>query len=118
MHNPNDPVTTLDDLGMWSLLASTALGRLGVSAGGELVELTARTNVVFEIDGYTEHDAWSLVVKGTAARLDRQLDIDRADTLALSPWIPMFKYVYVRVTPTSLSGRRFRRGPEPDRQAF
>jgi nitroimidazol reductase NimA-like FMN-containing flavoprotein (pyridoxamine 5'-phosphate oxidase superfamily) len=142
MDNQNDPVMTLGDSGMWSLLTSTALGRLGVSAGGELdifpvnyivdektilfrtaegtklVELTARANVVFEIDGHTEHDAWSVVVKGTAARLDRQLDIDRADTLALSPWIPTFKYVYVRVTPTSLSGRRFRRGPEPDRQAF
>ena len=136
------PVSELGDKDIWSLLASTPLGRLAVAAGGEidifpvnyvvdgqtllfrtaegtkLVELTARANVVFEIDGYTEHDAWSVVVKGTAARLDRQLDIDRADTLALSPWIPTFKYVYVRVTPTSLSGRRFRRGPEPDRQAF
>jgi len=142
MDNQSDPVVTLTDDAMWSLLKSSALGRLGVSAGGELdifpvnyivddktilfrtaegtklVELTARANVVFEIDGYTEHDAWSVVVKGTAARLDRQLDIDRADSLTLSPWIPTFKYAYVRVTPTTMSGRRFRRGPEPDHRAF
>jgi hypothetical protein len=31
------------------------------------------------------------------------------------PWIPTLKYTYVRITPTSVSGRRFRRGPEPAR---
>ena len=130
METESNPVVAADDDGMWSLLRSTPLGRLGVVAGGELdifpinyvvdektivfrtaegtklVELTARSNVVFEIDGYTEHDAWSVVVKGTAERLDRQLEIDRADTLPLRPWIPTDKYVYVRVAPTSLRDRK------------
>ena len=83
--------------------------------GTKLAELTAHDAVAFEVDGYGEHDAWSVVVKGTAARLDHQAEIDRADSLPLVPWIPTLKYTYVRITPTSLSGRRFRRGPEPER---
>lgn len=133
------PVIQLDDLEMWSLLRATPMGRLAVAAGGELdifpvnyvvdyasllfrtaegtklLELTVHDSVAFEIDGYDETAAWSVVVKGTAARLDRQAEIDRADSLPLSPWIPTLKYIYVRITPTSLSGRSFRRTPEPER---
>ena len=135
----DSPVVALGEHDIWALLRSTPMGRLAVSAGGEidvfpvnyivdeatllfrtapgtkLAELTAHDAVAFEVDGYGEHDAWSVVVKGTAARLDHQSEIDRADTLPLVPWIPTLKYTYVRITPTSLSGRRFRRGPEPER---
>ena len=31
------------------------------------------------------------------------------------PWIPTLKYVYVRITPTLITGRRFERLPEPER---
>lgn len=133
------PVIALDEDDAWALLRSAPVGRLAVSAGGELdifpvnyivdegsllfrtapgtklVELTARHSVAFEVDEYDEHDAWSVVVKGTAARLDRQREVDRADTLPLVSWIPTLKYTYVRVTPISVSGRRFHRGPEPSR---
>lgn len=135
----DNPITEISDNEAWELLRVTPLGRLAVSAGGELdifpvnyvvdgstllfrtapgtklVELTVRDAVVFEIDGWTEHSAWSVIVKGTAARLDHQLDIDHADTLPLVPWIPTLKYDYVRITPTLLSGRRFTRDPEPER---
>jgi uncharacterized protein len=129
----------LDDGEMWSLLKRTPMGRLALSAAGELdifpvnyvvdegsllfrtaagtklVELTVNNAVAFEIDGHDATTAWSVVVKGRAARLDHQSDIDRADTLPLTPWIPTLKHTYVRVTPTSLSGRSFRFGPEPER---
>ncbi|MBG6053919.1 nitroimidazol reductase NimA-like FMN-containing flavoprotein (pyridoxamine 5'-phosphate oxidase superfamily) [Salinibacterium sp. CAN_S4] len=132
-------IIPLNDQEMWALLDRTPMGRLAVAAAGELdifpvnyivdessilfrtaagtklVELTVNAAVAFEIDGFDETTAWSVVVKGRAARLDRQAEIDRADTLPLTPWIPTLKYTYVRVTPTSLSGRSFRRGPEPER---
>ena len=135
----DSPVVALGEHDIWALLRSTPMGRLAATAGGEidvfpvnyivdeatllfrtapgtkLAELTAHDAVAFEVDGYGEHDAWSVVVKGTAARLDHQAEIDRADSLPLVPWIPTLKYTYVRITPTSLSGRRFRRGPEPER---
>lgn len=133
------PVIELPEDEAWDLLRVTTLGRLAVSAAGELdifpvnyvvdestlvfrtapgtklIELTVRSSVAFEIDGWTEHGAWSVVVKGTAEQLDRQDDIDRADALPLVPWIPTIKYRYVRITPTSITGRRFARAPEPDR---
>ncbi|MDJ0334778.1 pyridoxamine 5'-phosphate oxidase family protein [Salinibacterium sp. G-O1] len=132
-------INRLTDPEMWALLEATPMGRLAVSAGGELdifpvnfvvddgtllfrtaegtklVELTVHSAVAFEIDGHDDTDAWSVVVKGTAARLDHQAEVDRADTLPLTPWIPTLKYIYVRITPTSLSGRSFQRGPEPER---
>lgn len=132
-------VIHLENREMWALLSATPMGRLAVAAAGELdifpvnyvvddetllfrtaagtklLGLTARAAVAFEIDGYDDANAWSVVVKGIAARLDHQAEIDRADTLPLAPWIPTLKFTYVRVTPTSLSGRSFRRGPEPER---
>ena len=132
-------VIALNEPEMWALLDKTPMGRLAVAAAGELdifpvnyivddgsllfrtaagtklVELTVNAMVAFEIDGYDDTTAWSVVVKGSAARLDHQAEIDRADTLPLTPWIPTLKYTYVRVKPTSLSGRSFRVGPEPDR---
>lgn len=135
----DNPITRIGDDETWDLLRATPLGRLAVAAGGELdifpvnyvvdgstllfrtapgtklVELTARDTVAFEIDGWTERSAWSVVVKGTAARLEHQADIDRADALPLVPWVPTLKYQYVRIIPTLVSGRRFARGPEPER---
>ena len=132
-------VIQLNDLEIWERLRSTVMGRLAVSAGGELdifpvnylvddgtllfrtapgtklIELTVHSAVAFEIDGFDEITAWSVVVKGTAARLEHQDEIDRADMLPLTPWIPTLKYRYVRITPTSVSGRSFHRGPEPER---
>lgn len=133
------PVVELTQDDAWALLRSTPMGRLAVAAGGEvdifpinfivddgtllfrtapgtkLVELTVHAAVAFEIDGHTDDDAWSVVLKGTAARIDHQQEIDHADTLPLAPWIPTLKHTYVRITPTAITGRRFERGPEPDR---
>lgn len=132
-------ITVLDDEANWRLLAATPMGRLATTAAGEidivpvnfvvdrgtivfrtapgtkLVELTVSSAVALEIDGYSDTEAWSVVLKGTAARIDSQPEIDAADRLPLAPWIPTLKYTYVRVTPTSVSGRRFRRGVEPER---
>ncbi|WJL97406.1 hypothetical protein QSU92_13410 [Microbacterium sp. ET2] len=50
-----------------------------------------------------------------ATRLELQSEIDAAEALPLTPWIPTLKYRWVRLSPTSITGRRFQRGPEPDR---
>lgn len=123
----------------WELLRSQQLGRLAIGVGGEidifpvnflaepqsilirtapgtkLLELVIAQQVAFEIDGYSDEEAWSVVLKGTAHRLERQSEIDEADRLPLTPWIPTLKYEYVRIGANSVSGRRFRRGPEPER---
>jgi len=133
------PVTRLDEAECWRRLGEGQIGRLAVAAAGEidifpvnfvvsdgalyfrtapgekLVELTVNPDVAFEIDGYTDESAFSVVVKGAAERLERQADIDAADLLPLSPWVPTLKYRWVRIRPTSLSGVLFSRGVEPER---
>jgi nitroimidazol reductase NimA-like FMN-containing flavoprotein (pyridoxamine 5'-phosphate oxidase superfamily) len=83
--------------------------------GSKLFELTVNDEVLFEVDEYTQDDAWSVVVRGRAQRLQTSEEVAHADSLPLQPWVPTLKYNYVRIAPTSLSGRAFRRGPEPDR---
>ena len=138
--NPDEPrIAELDENQCWELLRQNSLGRLATSAGGELdifpvnyvvdgatvlfrtapgtklVELTIHHAVVLETDGFSDSEAWSVVLKGDAAKLDSQREIDEADRLPLTPWIPTLKYVWVRITPRQVTGRRFDRAPEPER---
>jgi uncharacterized protein len=136
---PNGPITVLTEAESWKMLATTALGRLAVSVanrpeifpvnfyvdhdsilirtaqGTKLVSLTINENVAFEADGYSESDAWSVVARGTAVALESQEEIMGANSLPFKPWVPTLKYVFVRITPTEISGRHFQLGPEPDR---
>lgn len=134
-----DTVAALTDEQCWEHLYTQELGRIVTQAhgvldifpvnyvvddgslvfrtagGSKLFELTINDEVLFEVDDYTTQDAWSIVVRGHARRLDTAEEVAHADTLPLTPWIPTLKYNYVRITPTSISGRTFHRGPEPDR---
>lgn len=132
-------VWTLSEDECWNLLARGEVGRLAVAVRGEpdifpinyvtdgprvlfrtapgskLAELSANPRVAFEVDELDDVGAASVVVKGVATRLELQREIDEADALPLTPWIPTLKYRWVRISPTSITGRRFQRGPEPDR---
>lgn len=133
------PVWSLTEEECWTVLARGELGRIALAVQGEpdifpvnyvtdgprllfrtapgskLAELSANPRVAFEVDEYDDRVAASVIVKGVATRLELQREIDEADALPLTPWIPTLKYRWVRITPTSITGRRFRRGPEPDR---
>lgn len=133
------PVVILDEAESWELLTASELGRLAVSVGNQpeifpvnylahdgvvllrtaqgskLVSLTINRQVALETDGYTDTDAWSVIVKGTAKALQQQSDIEAAKKLPLQSWIPTIKYVFVEITPEEITGRRFARGPEPER---
>lgn len=134
-----DAVTFLTDRECWDRLAEQELGRLvthvgdvldifpvtytvdgesivfRTAEGSKLTELSINDQVLFEVDEYTDTDAWSVVVRGTARRLETADEVRAADALPLTPWIPTLKYNYVRIVATSLSGRDVRRGEEPDR---
>ena len=139
MDHVSDPVTRLSDQECWDRLAEQQLGRLvtrvgdvldifpvnytvdgeslvfRTAEGSKLTEIAINDEVLFEADEYTETDAWSVVVRGRARRLDTVEEVAEADRLPLQPWVPTLKYNYVRITPASLSGRDVRRGSEPDR---
>lgn len=137
MFDIENVVTELSEEECRERLAGQELGRLAVSVGKhvdifpvnfvynqrdiffrtapgtKLLELTIHTDVVFEVDGYTDTMAWSVVVRGVAERLDRDVQIDEAWALPLRPWIPTLKLEWVRVHIREVSGRQFLREPEP-----
>ncbi|MEQ1736530.1 MAG: pyridoxamine 5'-phosphate oxidase family protein [Rhodoglobus sp.] len=135
----DDAVTELDAAACWALLNAGSMGRLAVAPAGEvdifpinyvasegllyfrtapgskLLDLTVNPSVAFEIDGHDDATAFSVVVKGTADQLESQAEIDVVEKLPLTPWIPTLKYRWVRIRPATVTGRSFRRDPEPDR---
>ncbi|GAB3120790.1 pyridoxamine 5'-phosphate oxidase family protein [Glaciibacter psychrotolerans] len=138
MEHDEGPVHTLTEAECWDFLTANSLGRIAThvhdvvdivpvnfyadgssilfrtAPGSKLLELTINDNVAFEIDGYDDQMGWGVVVKGTAHALDKQSDIAAAEASPLHPWIPTLKQVYVRITPTHITGMRFERGPEPE----
>jgi len=139
MENADDVVIQLDEEACWALLARNELGRLAVTVGGDLdifpinyvvdggrlyfrtapgsklAGLSADPRVAFEADEHDDVSAASVVLKGTARRVELQREIDALDALPLTSWIPTLKYRWVQIAPDSVTGRRFDRRPEPDR---
>ena len=58
-----------------------------------------------------------MIVKGTAHLLSANADILEAEEAPLLPWTATLKPHYVRVIAMEITGRRFRFGPEPDRES-
>jgi nitroimidazol reductase NimA-like FMN-containing flavoprotein (pyridoxamine 5'-phosphate oxidase superfamily) len=135
----DDPILVLDEEQSWKLLENTQHGRIVLTAAGEtdmfpinyrahdgvlllrtapgtkLAELTINENVLFEADGITSEEAWSVVVKGTARVLTLSQEIAAAEALNLKTWVPTFKDFYVEITPSRISGRHFNFGEQPER---
>jgi nitroimidazol reductase NimA-like FMN-containing flavoprotein (pyridoxamine 5'-phosphate oxidase superfamily) len=135
----DDPILVLDEEQSWKLLENTQHGRIVLTAAGEtdmfpinyrahdgvlllrtapgtkLAELTINENVLFEADGITSEEAWSVVVKGTARVLTLSQEIADAEALNLKTWVPTFKDFYVEITPSRISGRHFNFGEQPER---
>lgn len=139
MNSDQQPSENMSDDEVWQFLEHTRLGRLALSVANEpdifpinflahdgtllirtnpgtkLAALTVNHSVAFEIDGLTETEAWSVVLKGTARVVESQTEIDALNELPLSPWLQTLKYTFVEITPTSLRGVRFKLGTEPER---
>jgi len=136
-----EPVTILSASESWDLLASVALGRLVTSVEGQpeifpvnfvvqrrtvlfrtaegtkLVSAAINKGVLFEADDHGAAEGWSVIVKGTARMLHTDEEIKEAEQAQLLPWTATLKLHWVRVLPISVTGRRFRFGPEPDRES-
>lgn len=135
----NDVITVLSEEESLARMATEQLGRLVVrraddfdifpinfvvddgkiyvrtSEGDKLFTMALNNDVAFEADHVSDSLAWSVVVKGTARLLDKNAEIQHADTLPLRPWLPTLKYRYVEIVPTTISGRQFHLGEEPER---
>jgi nitroimidazol reductase NimA-like FMN-containing flavoprotein (pyridoxamine 5'-phosphate oxidase superfamily) len=126
-------ITTLTDDECWEVLAAGSVGRLATAVGGDpeifpisfgtagravyfvtkagtkLVELVVNNRVAFETDAWDDTTATSVVVKGVAAILETDADLAAAEEADVEPFAPDGQSIWVRITPTAVSGRRLRR---------
>lgn len=138
-HADGAPVLELDEEQSWKLLDATNHGRLVVSVAGEpdifpvnyltagrkvylrtapgnkLAQLTINSRVLFETDGVLSDEAWSVVLRGTARVLTNSSELAAVEELGLKSWVPTLKDFYVEIVPTSVSGRHFQLGEQPER---
>jgi uncharacterized protein len=139
-HAEDNPILELDDEQCWKLLESTKHGRIVVSVAGEpdifpvnyvtsgqkiylrtapgnkLAQLTINSKVLFETDGILSDEAWSIVLRGTARVLTTSAELEAVEALGLKTWVPTLKDFYVEILPTSVSGRHFELGEQPERE--
>ncbi len=135
---PETPVTELTEEDCWTLLSGASLGRLVTTVDGwteifpvnfvvqrhtllfrtaegtKLLTSVLNENVVFEADDHNVAEGWSVVLRGTARALSTSAEVEEAQRAGLYPWIATRKLRFVRITPDTLTGRRFVFGPEPD----
>lgn len=133
MHNdpPQTPTEVLDPGTCWDLLHSVSVGHLAVLVNGypevfpvnykvDRQSLVFRTGegtklraaggplaVALEADGHDDAKAWSVLVKGKAVILEPSEELRTGAALTLFPWQAGEKDHYVRIEPTSITGRRF-----------
>lgn len=116
----------------WTLLEHTRVGRLAVHEEGagpdifpvnyvahegavyirsapdvKAVRLAAHPEAAFEIDGHDESGWWSVVVRGTAARVTDELEIERSGIRHVVTASPRYKQHVLKITPRTIAGRRF-----------
>jgi nitroimidazol reductase NimA-like FMN-containing flavoprotein (pyridoxamine 5'-phosphate oxidase superfamily) len=141
MSETGQPVTILSASESWDLLSSVALGRLVTSVDGQpeifpvnfvvqgrtvlfrtaegtkLVSTAINNRVLFEADDHNVAEGWSVILKGTGRLLRTNEELEEAERAQLLPWTATLKQHYVRIHPVSITGRRFRFGPEPSRES-
>jgi uncharacterized protein len=129
--SPQGPVEELSEESCWELLEPASFGRLAVSIDGQpqifpvdfyasnpdilfrsaegtkLRGLAANNRVAFEVDESGVNESWSVEVNGIARLITDPGEIAVADRAPLPSWVPTATYQYVRISPTSIRGRRF-----------
>lgn len=138
MSTTGESMTILSEDECWRLLASMALGRLVSCVEGypeifpvnfvvqrrtvlfrtaeratKLFTVVMNSRVAFEADDHNVAEGWSVIVKGRAQVLNDRAEIQEAERAQLLPWTQGVKSRFVRVSPSEISGRRFRFGPQP-----
>lgn len=129
-----EPVEQLTVDTCWALMRTTSVGRLAVVVDGhpdvfplnyavdhgtvvfrtdrgtKVLGATSGTPVALETDGYDAETgrAWSVVVKGPARTVTGVDDVMDTVDLPLFPWQGGDKSQFIRITPGTITGRRFR----------
>lgn len=130
---PPPNIEVLDSNQCWDLLRKVSVGRLAVwvedhpdifpvnytidhgtvvfrtGEGTKLETALGDAPVALEADGVNAENgvAWSVVVKGQASAISATEDVLDTVGLLLFPWQAGHKDHFVRIVPTSITGRRF-----------
>ena len=132
--DPVTQLEVLDHATCMSLLADEEIGRIGIVDGnqplvlpvnyaldGEVVvfrtdpgtklRVAGRGPVAFEVDGFDRErrTGWSVLVKGRLVEVDRYDEpalVARIRALPVTPWAGGAKGHWLRVVPTTVTGRR------------
>ena len=133
MADQGSTVEELSESTCWALLRATTVGRLAVwvddhpdifplnyavdhgtvvfrsSAGTKVAAALSDSPVALEADGYDagSAQAWSVVVKGKAEEITAGQDLIDTLDLPLFPWQAGEKGRFIRIVPTTTTGRRF-----------
>ncbi|WP_353950207.1 pyridoxamine 5'-phosphate oxidase family protein [Knoellia sp. S7-12] len=133
-HQPqsSQDIRTIAPNESWDLLRQDSLGRLAVvhddapdifpvnyivdhgtvvvrTSGGTKHNAARNHVVAFEVDGRVldPAEAWSVVIRGRATEVYAVDEAIEIMDLPLSPWAPGAKPHLLRITPDSITGRRF-----------
>jgi nitroimidazol reductase NimA-like FMN-containing flavoprotein (pyridoxamine 5'-phosphate oxidase superfamily) len=82
------------------------------TAPDTLLAIHANAQLSFEADHVDEalHEGWSVLVLGHGRAITDEHEVTRLqDVTGLQPWAPGARDVYVRISPTQISGRRVQR---------
>src|SRR3712207_2691028 len=133
MTDEKSTVSELSESACWALLRTTTVGRLAVwvedhpdifpinyavdhgtvvfrsSAGTKVSAALSDSPVALEADGYDAEtaQAWSVVVRGSAEEISSGQELLDTIDLPLFPWHAGAKERFIRIVPTSTTGRRF-----------
>lgn len=87
------------------------------AAGTKLTDAVEASEVAFEADNAARShneqldDPWSVVVHGVAELITIQTDLFDSFEITVRPWHVSNKPYFIRLVPTSVSGRRFHMSP-------
>jgi nitroimidazol reductase NimA-like FMN-containing flavoprotein (pyridoxamine 5'-phosphate oxidase superfamily) len=75
--------------------------------------------VAFEVDALdmTAREGWSVLIQGDVQHLESPQKRDEARTAGVEPWPGEGKDLFLRITPTRITGRRIRRPGQPARRS-
>ncbi|MFD1845938.1 pyridoxamine 5'-phosphate oxidase family protein [Arthrobacter flavus] len=138
MESEDTPTAVLPAHTCWELLRGIAYGRMALCVEGqpEIYPINAQVDhgtlvfrtsegskqraaegapVAFEADGVLQDGsrAWSVVIKGNASTIQRTAELMSTIHLPLHPWEPGRKDRFMRIVPTSITGRSFDVMPAP-----
>jgi len=133
MADEKRPADELAENACWALLRTTSVGRLAVwvedhpdifplnyavehgtvvfrsKAGTKISAALSETPVALEADGYDAEtgEAWSVVIRGKAEEIRGGPELIDTLGLELFPWQAGDKGRFIRIVPTTTTGRRF-----------